>query len=156
EYRAAENKWYELDTIPILGSTGKKKRVKAGGDIVSTGYAFYALKGNKTLEMWRYILPQPGAPGTLPSGQMAAGSERSAAGIFPNPCVDAVRLSLPVFGRASVALFDVTGRNVLTRTLDAGPGSPATIDLRGLCAGVYLVRAEVAGNSFTRRLVIQR
>jgi hypothetical protein len=46
--------WIELDTMPAFGSTGKKKRVKGGGDIIVCDDAFYALKGNKTLELWAY------------------------------------------------------------------------------------------------------
>ena len=54
-YDTAANGWFELDTMPQYGSALKKKRVKDGGDITSDGNVFYALKGNKTLELWRYV-----------------------------------------------------------------------------------------------------
>jgi hypothetical protein len=54
-YDTAANGWFELDTMPRYGSALKKKRVKDGGDITSDRNVFYALKGNKTLEFWRYV-----------------------------------------------------------------------------------------------------
>ncbi len=53
-YNPLEDKWTELDTLPSIGSYGKKKRVKQGGDLVSCNGISYALKGNKTLEFWEY------------------------------------------------------------------------------------------------------
>ncbi|MEO0074257.1 MAG: hypothetical protein ABIK43_06340, partial [candidate division WOR-3 bacterium] len=76
--------WTELETIPSYGSTGKRKRVKAGGDIVYSTYAFWALKGNKTLEFWRYGLgpeqlcqANPRLVYGLVTGQGSSGPERS-------------------------------------------------------------------------------
>ncbi|MCX6842414.1 MAG: T9SS type A sorting domain-containing protein [candidate division WOR-3 bacterium] len=46
--------WSELESIPRFGSTGKKKGVKNGGALVWAGDELYAVKGNKTLEFWRY------------------------------------------------------------------------------------------------------
>ena len=50
--------------VGVVGSTGRKKRVKYGADLVHWGYgAFFALKGNKTNEFWRYVVPPPSMPG---------------------------------------------------------------------------------------------
>jgi hypothetical protein len=55
--------WTALDTIPRVGSTGKKKWIKGGADIVSNGDGvFYALKGNNCLEFWCYV-PTAETPG---------------------------------------------------------------------------------------------
>jgi len=59
-YDPATDVWVELDTLPTFGSTGKRKKVKHGGDIVNADGVLYALKGNKTREFWRYI---PGGEG---------------------------------------------------------------------------------------------
>jgi hypothetical protein len=53
QYDAATRAWAEMETIPSLGSTGKQRKVKAGGDITNAGGTLFAFKGNKTLEMWR-------------------------------------------------------------------------------------------------------
>jgi hypothetical protein len=61
-------------------------------------------------------------------------------------------------GAAEVALFDVTGRRA--RTFVSGPVAAGpwrvTADLGALPPGVYLVRAEQAGLSRTRRLILLR
>jgi len=52
-YDPMRDTWSERESIPRLGSTGKKKGVKKGGALVSAGEDLYAVKGNKTLEFWR-------------------------------------------------------------------------------------------------------
>ncbi|MBM3314767.1 hypothetical protein FJY71_02845, partial [candidate division WOR-3 bacterium] len=56
---AVTNSWIELDTVPSPVTAGRRTRVKGGGDIVAVNGLLYALKGNRTLEFWRY-LPGPG------------------------------------------------------------------------------------------------
>jgi hypothetical protein len=56
-YNPATAAWDELDTIPQVGADGKKKRVKAGGDIVHVGGgAFFVTKGNKSSDCWRMVV----------------------------------------------------------------------------------------------------
>lgn len=79
---------------------------------------------------------------------------------FTNPVRGHVELVVawPREGRARVALYDTGGRRV--RTLweaDAGTGDwRASADLGGLAPGIYLVRAEQAGESALRKLVLLR
>jgi hypothetical protein len=87
--------WIELDTIPQIGSTGRKKRVKYGGDLVSTGDSvFYALKGKKTREFYKYTPP--------PEFRAARGSGITAAGT----------LRLNLRGASRISVFDANGRLV--------------------------------------------
>jgi hypothetical protein len=66
------------------------------------------------------------------------------------------RLTVPQAGTATLAVFDVSGRMVLTRALSAGPDeSRLSLDLRGLSAGVYLLTLEAHGLQATRKLVIR-
>ncbi len=154
KYTVAGNAWTELDTLPAIGTTGKKKRVKYGGDIVSIGNAFYALKGNKTLEFWRYsvaaMFARPGE--RVPQHGVMAAGEPQVVRIGPNPTGGIVRMA-GLAGPARIALFDVSGRLVLTRRLTAGSGR---LGLRCLNAGVYVLRIEQDGRTSTHRVVIHR
>jgi hypothetical protein len=78
--------------------------------------------------------------------------------IAPNPLGRhaTVRYNLPKAGLATLAVFDVAGRTVLTQTLAAGRTGTASLDLRKLEAGVYLVKVTTEGFSSTQKLVVQR
>jgi len=161
-YFVEGDSWQELDTMPAYGSTGKKKRVKAGADIVAYGDgAFFALKGNKTLEFWRYALgafvatPKPARTGVM--GELAR-STQPVLSITPNPLtrgLATLRYSLPQAGPVRLVIYDVAGRNRLTKTVVAGRTGAAAIDLRHLARGVYLAKLEAQGCKTTQKLVVE-
>jgi len=161
-YSVAENKWTELDTMPQVGSTNKKKRVKGGGALVGYGnYAFFAFKGGKTTEFWRYV-DQMTVFASAPerSGVMAQKSELGRLGfnVTPNPVVKGYGLlsySVPQAGPAMVKVFDVTGRTVAEFNFVASGTGTKSLDLRQLSAGVYLVKFESAGNSLSQKLIVR-
>lgn len=162
-YDVASDVWNEVDTVPAYGSTGRRRRVKHGADIVSLGNGvFYALKGNKTLEFWRYIRqvsnPAPaeraGATGD-PGRAFRLGIQ-----VQPNPVEGrfaVIKYGLPAAGPAELAIFDVTGRVVERRALVAKRSGMVSIDISNLSVGVYLVRVDALGGyTDSRKLVIQR
>ncbi len=76
----------------------------------------------------------------------------------PNPVRGtSVKLLLPaeVNGKVSIKVFDATGQVRIARN---GVMVTPTIDLalKGLSAGVYLVRLDAERGSFTSRLVIEK
>ena len=84
---------------------------------------------------------------------------------MPNPARMATRfaLTLPTAGEGRIETFDLSGRRV--RTLAEGSFSPGTTDVvwdlrdeagNRVEAGVYFVKANVAGESWTRRIAIVR
>jgi hypothetical protein len=77
--------------------------------------------------------------------------------IAPNPLARTatVRYSLPEAGLVTLAVFDVTGRTVLSRTMAAGRVGAEALDLRELKAGVYMVKVKADGFSTTQKLVVQ-
>ena len=160
-YDVAMDTWTESDTIPTIGSTGKKKRVKYGADLVHWGGgAFFALKGNKTNEMWRYMLPTAMAPRPARSGIMGGVVKAGRLGmtIAPNPLSGGyatVRYVLPKAGPATISVFDVTGRSVVKRDVLATRSGAVSLDARHLSAGIYLVRFEADDFTATSKLVVQ-
>ena len=159
-YDATANTWTEFDSLPPMGSSGKVRKVRAGGSMVGVDGTLFALKGNKTNELWRYGLafasaPQPSREGVM-AERVAIGEWRLA--VSPNPLTGGfatVRYSLPKAGLATLNVSDVAGRTVLTQTMAAGRTGTASLDLRKLSAGVYLVKVTTEGFSTTRKLVVE-
>lgn len=153
--------WKKQDDIPLIGMTGARKKVKAGAALAGyPGTGIYGFKGNKSLEFWRYtpydvVGAQPRRDGVT-AGATEIGSVSFA--IAPNPLSGGfatVRYSLPKAGLATLNVFDVAGRTVLNQTIAAGRTGTASLDLRKLEAGVYLVKVTAEGFSTTQKLVVE-
>ncbi len=165
KYTPASDSWLEIDSMPTMGTTGKKKRVKYGADIVNYAGcpAFFTLKGNKTFEWWRYGVAEASRL-TLHASRrtvQASSLERTASSVLhiaPNPLTGGyatVRYSLPKAGPATLTVVDVAGRTVSSRTVLASRSGAVSLDLRSLSAGVYLVRLEADGFEITGKLIVQ-
>jgi len=160
---APADSWIEDDTIPSVGTTAKKKKVKAGSDMVQLGEGtFYALKGNKTYEFWRYNVGVGlAAPRPDRSGVMANPSTISDLRVTtsPNPISSSfarLSYSLPKAGPVVVSVFDVAGRTVTRQSLLCGKTGSVPLDLKKLANGVYLVRLDADGYSQSQKLVVQQ
>ena len=120
--------------------------------------AFFALKGNKTLELRRYRYPDP--------LQLGDGTKAGTAGpvraldfdIRPNP-TNSGRALVSLVGstkaRLEVAVYDVRGCRVAASE-SAGETDQMLVDLSRLSAGVYLCRVKAGGWTGTRKLIIER
>jgi len=144
-YDVGAQVWTELDTMPQLGSTGKRKRVNGGGDIVVGRNGCWALKGNKTFEFWRYgILPQE-----LISRQGVTEKSATSGEMFLKltPVFSGRGAKLQYTGNSPIAvqgkIYDQTGRLVymLPRLVFAGAGE-TKLDLTTLRSGVYILRLK--------------
>jgi hypothetical protein len=151
KYSPADNRWTELDTMPSDGTTCKRKRVKQGGDFVSFPAArvFYATKGNKTSELWRYRLPpEDYVPPSGPQADPVTVVRGAAMSVAPNPVTGGraqVRLSLPKSSSGVIRVLDVAGRVATTREFEHLRSGSVDIDLGALSTGVYLIQAETDG-----------
>jgi hypothetical protein len=78
----------------------------------------------------------------------------------PNPCRGATMVSFQSQATSSVPLtlcvYDVTGRTILSRTLAVRGVGTEAIDLRGLKAGVYMVKIKADDFISTQKLVVER
>ena len=54
KYYGVSDVWEKKESIPAIGSSGKKKAVKKGAAMTSANGGLFAAKGNNTLEFWRY------------------------------------------------------------------------------------------------------
>ncbi len=159
-YDIATDVWDEYDSLPAFGSTGKKKRVKAGADVVALGNgAFFTAKGNKTLEYWRYFrLPRTAAmPGAGGGRTGQSGRQTCQAGLNlwlqSNPVTGPAVISwqLPAESpKALLSIYDAAGRCVFGHTVSS---RESQLGLR-LPAGVYLVRLS-GGAAVSCKLVVR-
>ncbi len=158
--------WVELESIPQAYPGGKKKKVKAGAGAVYYPEAgvFYVQKGNKSNQFWRYT---PGIGGPYYAGRpqregiavSGVTNLTHSLAIAPNPLAGGqavVRYTLPRAGLVSLSVCDVTGRVVMERTFAAGRTGVQSLDLRGLSAGVYLVKLNADGFTSSQKLVVER
>jgi hypothetical protein len=54
-YNTYRDSWFERESIPAFGSSGRRKRVKTGAQLEGdTSGSLYAFKGNNTVEFWKY------------------------------------------------------------------------------------------------------
>jgi len=91
------------------------------------------------------------------SGTLLGAASRTAVALgfvaYPNPAVGELRLRYPPTGSApaGLRLYDMRGR--LMRVF-AAPGPDGVLSLRGLAAGVYVLRAELGGQPVSTRVAV--
>jgi hypothetical protein len=110
--------WAELETMPRYGSTGHVRKVMYGGDITSDGAALYALKGNRTRELWRYV---PNGSGTPPGEDNSPPPGENEMLVASGPCT-----ATPVFSHSGLFIAftkaAATGHPQVFRALSSGGG----------------------------------
>lgn len=147
-----ENRWAELDTIPVLGSTEKKKRVKAGGAIAGTDNGiFFILKGNKTNEFWCYQSPEAGPGITEPVTTPITPLRLK---LYPNPTTGFINCEIPapLGEKSTVTIYDPAGR-LRIATVTAGPH--LRLDCTSLAPGVYFFHLRTSTTSVTTKLIVR-
>ncbi|MBE0636996.1 MAG: choice-of-anchor D domain-containing protein [Bacteroidales bacterium] len=95
----------------------------------------------------------------LKSGDEFAGTETNEPGegqfrvdIYPNPAEDLVTISIPENeGKVNYSITDLDGRVIEQSSFT---GSEAVLDVSGFRLGLYVIRMEINGEIFTRRLVV--
>jgi hypothetical protein len=153
-------------------SAGNRERCRIGGLAPAIDY-FFAIKSRDQDGNWsrisnlavyrgRAITSEPPADSPTPDPPIPP-PDLSAP--FPNPARGPVRfaLGLPRVGMSRVEVFDLSGRRVKTLVASIQPAGITRVDWdlrdeRGnpICAGIYLVRAELGGVTRLRRLVVIR
>ncbi|PKQ63745.1 hypothetical protein BZG02_06865 [Labilibaculum filiforme] len=80
-------------------------------------------------------------------------SNNAAVSLYPNPAVDFFKIELKgVSAEMTVKIVNLTGSVVRTYKTDGSK----EIDVTGLNAGVYMVKIDADGNSWTKKLIVNR
>ncbi len=153
--------WQEMEPLPEYGSTGKSKRVKNGGDMVFGGDALYALKGNKTVEFWRYSLAPTDRHWENGESRkaMAHQTEQTARGLILNANLTTGTIITGINAHdgttVEIKIFDAAGRLRQKESRAVRNGS-ISLDFNALNPGVYLLLIEDNNNTATFRMVLHR
>lgn len=152
--------WIELDPMPELGMSGKRKGVRGGGAVVSTNDgSFYALKGGKSGEFWRYAQPEAiSPPGQSKVMEQPVTTSPFDFNILPNPVTKgytALFFTVPKRSVARVQIYDITGRRVMEFTFEPSGTGKKIVNLRDLAAGVYLVNFKTTGFAKEKNLIVR-
>jgi hypothetical protein len=140
------NQWFQNGTA-IAGATGQT----------------YVVNGTGPAQLGSYTVATTSAQGcaSAASAPLVVTSSRTAlAGtilhVYPNPTTNGtVTVELLGYHQAvTLTLLNALGQQVLTREV-AGSATPQ-LELKGLAAGVYVLRATTAGGTDTRRIVVGR
>ena len=76
--------------------------------------------------------------------------------LSPNPATATCRIELPEAVGADIELISLVTGQTLRRTRSSATTAAATLDVRGLAAGIYGVRAYLPGRTLTQRLLVQK
>ncbi len=159
-YEPQRDSWTELDTLPVLGRSGKRKRVKGGADITAASGALFALKGNKTFELWQYIPSSAQTQSRLASPLSShssilnphlSGASRSSL-IASRSLPVLLHPSLITHNSSPVSVYAPSGLKVLSTTA-VGLTLDAAQHLR---PGVYFLRTASGPLAQTHKLVVVR
>ena len=174
--------WSATDNVGVASVDLYLSRTGRGGpfdelitDIPDTGSYTWAVAAPYTSTAWLRVVARDGAGNSASDTSNAAFSILGATGVdggavtayalapvFPNPLRSGAAtfaFALPASGHVKLAVLDVQGRQVLSLADAEYAAGRHTLALnagaRGsLGAGLYFVRLQVAGRTFTRRFVI--
>ena len=113
----------------------------------------------ESVDQWLTLVQGSGSPATS-ADAFGGGRGLSITGLYPNPARDEVTclLSSNRSGAVELTLYDVSGRKVREATrarADAGT-SQQRLSVRGLPAGIYLVRASQGDRQAAAKLFVMR
>jgi hypothetical protein len=162
-YSTDSDRWAQKEDIPI----GTGKRVKGGGTLIRGdiyGYvAFWALKGNNTLEFWRYA-PQRfllSAGSELPQAQTGAVRPEfgCALAVMPNPITGSARISYSLSrpGPIRLSLYDITGKLVGRLAEGFAQAGVHTLGINSteLARGIYVLKLQTDDYGTTQKVIIE-
>jgi hypothetical protein len=162
----AKGTWIPIDTVP-KGIKGKKGTPKTGASLTFLNDTIYLIKGNNTLELWRY---GPITANALNVRTMVSVTNPSIMTenmtnpkhtfkISSNPFTKIVALNytVTISGKVSIKLYNTTGR--LIETVNDGYLNTGTYTIRlstdNIAKGLYFLKYSDATNTSEIKLIVQ-
>ena len=157
-------RWFGIVSLPDIGTDGKKKKVKDGGDLIALSYhnqpALIALKGNKTERIWKWSADSMAV--FTPNKEIAAHgvsvAEHYALPQFqikPNPINENafIEFNLPKLSNVSVNLYNIIGQNI-NQLKTVKQNGTIILQTKNIPAGVYLLKLEADKFRVMRKIII--
>jgi len=152
-------------SFSVLRSVGESEPTMVSGALpgTATRWLDVDVEAGNEYRYWLEVVEEDGTVSrfgpTEPVNFPGAAREISLA-VYPSPASGSftVDYTLPVDGRVTISLYDLSGRRIATildGEMTAGRHD-ITYDASALPPGVYLVRLATDSGTFTRRLVIAR
>jgi hypothetical protein len=87
--------------------------------------------------------------------RMIVGSDTEEMSIYPVPALEALTVDLPTNdGTAMIALYDMTGREVISQRNVAGVKE--VLNVNGIPAGSYLLTVQMNGKVMSNRVIVSK
>jgi hypothetical protein len=146
EYDIATDVWTAKTGLPLIGASGKKKKVKDGAGLAYHGGYVYAVKGGNTVEFWKFMAD---SNTWTESGSIPAGSGKNVKGG-----------GAIVYAPSQVALYVTKGNNTpdffrYGLAFDfAVTATPAQPNATGTASSLTTYELAASPNPFTGVLAI--
>ncbi len=154
------------DTTSATAASATNKRDLSGwtlvnGTPISGRNPYSYLDRNVGKGRYEYALEaiSDGRHGALGNTNLPAATIAFSLSIAPNPVrsMANVVVGMERAGAVQMKFYDLAGRVVKTTTLNMSAGeNTASVNLTGLAEGIYVVQAENAGTTLSRKIVVAR
>ena len=155
--------WYALTPAQIAQLQTIAERNTGRASVMAKGVLcfFFGICYDDPVETQDFASLQQGDDGndTLTKRAAMGITDDAALNVYPNPTDDLLYIELSGAGIATVALFDLQGRMVYSQNPSNSPAehSPtATVNMRNIPAGVYVLRVTDGDGKEYRQKIVRR
>lgn len=146
----------------LIDDTHQIKKSVSGDEITLTVSAAILAEGTYTAELQAYnrtlsdtrkityTVVSEEEPNPVPDP-----GETLQADLYPNPCIDVLKIKANRTGEAALRIRDAVGLEIENRRIPLSAGEPAVLDVSGWASGSYLVELTLDGETLSRTIIKQ-
>ncbi|MBS4015272.1 MAG: T9SS type A sorting domain-containing protein [Candidatus Latescibacteria bacterium] len=165
-FNPEDSSWTPKETIPMLQNS-KKSVPKSGAALTELDDKVWLFKGNNSAEFWCYTPAptksdkkneMPDMPATIVPNQGAITTQMTPLlQITPNPFTQTavINYMVPIAGKVSLKLYNVTGSLVKTLTNEYHNPGAYTFNLSNVASGIYFLKYESSKDKSEVKLIVQ-